>query len=585
MTFHKFWQHERAGFTIVELLVVIVVIGILASITIISFGAWQQNAAASQMKSDLNGVGSAMENARNFSTGYPLCVTTPNSCAGFTPSTNVILSGGGSVDGTTYCVDATNNNYTSLTYYIDNLTQAPTAGTCAGRTNVPVPTAPTGLASSSNTDTTASFSWTSTSPYTVTYTLKCATDPGFTRDVQTTTATPPATSATISSLNQLTTYYCEIQAIDGAGSSGWSSSTSANTAETPLSAPTGLVTATASTTQINYAFNFLSGASSYKVQIGTVAGFGSGIVATNQQTGQTGSFSGLSPSTLYYLRIQAISSTGFAGTWSTGTVTGATYTNWSVYTKFAVVGDWNGDGKNDIIAYKPDGTVDLHLGGGNGTFGPAFTLTNIGTTVRDIIGPGTLPGGTAPILWWDNADGNGYALKSNGATGVSGSPINSGVSGWNTCTTAFAAPKFYTNGTVVVICEGSALTEYSLNSSAAATLVTTYGSGWSAAYGVNVFGMGDWSGDGVGDIGGNSAAGAITVYPGTGTGTTGTTFSGGTGWASNILTGGWDLNGDGHVDILRYNTSSGVLTYYPGSGSSGGAYPYFGNGGNPIVIN
>ena len=74
---------QRNGFTIVEILVVIVVISILATISIVSYGAWKKSTAVAQVKSDLNGVASATESARTFGNGYPLTLpTTFNPVAG-----------------------------------------------------------------------------------------------------------------------------------------------------------------------------------------------------------------------------------------------------------------------------------------------------------------------------------------------------------------------------------------------------------------------------------------------------------------------------------------------------------------------
>jgi hypothetical protein len=209
----------------------------------------------------------------------------------------------------------------------------------------------------------------------------------------------------------------------------------------------------------------------------------------------------------------------------------------------------------------------LHLGTGTGQFGPAIQLTNIGTNVKNFIGPGVLPSGTAPSVWWDNNDGNGYALKSDGGTGISGSPLSSGVS-WSTCTSVFAAPGFYSNGSIIIICKGNTLNNYSLSSTGAATFLVTWGSSWDASYpGDNVFGAGDFSVNGVGDLFGLSAAGGLNIYSGNGTGGAAAAVTEGSGYVNNRFTGGFDLDGDGKTDLVRFYTQTNTLTILKGLGN------------------
>jgi len=54
------WVKQTKGFTIVELLIVIVVIGILAAITIVSFNGVQQQARITSVKADLVAIQKAM---------------------------------------------------------------------------------------------------------------------------------------------------------------------------------------------------------------------------------------------------------------------------------------------------------------------------------------------------------------------------------------------------------------------------------------------------------------------------------------------------------------------------------------------
>ena len=121
------------GFTIVELLVVIVIIGILATITAVSYSGYQKTVAVTQLKSDLSSAGSAMLKTRSYGdSGYPADV---NSISTVKASQNVVLSGGSTDGGTTYCIDAVNSKYPTEHYYIDQDSGAGGAqiGTCASR--------------------------------------------------------------------------------------------------------------------------------------------------------------------------------------------------------------------------------------------------------------------------------------------------------------------------------------------------------------------------------------------------------------------------------------------------------------------
>ena len=117
----------KSGFTITELIIVISIIAILATITIVGYGAWKSSTLSAAVKSDLSGVATSMENALVFNNSYPL--TIPST---FTASDNVSLSGGGSVDGTTYCVDGVSTEDASILFYISSATknQGALEGSC-----------------------------------------------------------------------------------------------------------------------------------------------------------------------------------------------------------------------------------------------------------------------------------------------------------------------------------------------------------------------------------------------------------------------------------------------------------------------
>jgi len=113
------------GFTIVELAVVIVIIGILASLTVFGINNWQKSITERELRSEMLNVASAMKSKRNFSNAYPTAL--PDN---YSKSANVSLSWGGG-DGTMYCIDATSNRNSSITMFVTESGQ-PKFGTCAG---------------------------------------------------------------------------------------------------------------------------------------------------------------------------------------------------------------------------------------------------------------------------------------------------------------------------------------------------------------------------------------------------------------------------------------------------------------------
>ncbi len=116
-------QKPQDGFTIVELMVVVAVIAILATVVYFSIGSWRLRTAQTEVKSDLSGLQTAMENARNFSNGYPVypvgtVFNTTLTKDVFVQSSNVTLTYR-SGDSTTYCVDAQSTVISSARLYLN----------------------------------------------------------------------------------------------------------------------------------------------------------------------------------------------------------------------------------------------------------------------------------------------------------------------------------------------------------------------------------------------------------------------------------------------------------------------------------
>ena len=110
------------GFTIVELIVVIVVIGILAAITIVAYTGINQKAIVASLQSDLENAYKQMELLKVDNDGYPTNIT-PTTFKSSNGNTYVIKKD----TFTAFCFELTNTNTTK--YYITN-GGVPTQGSC-----------------------------------------------------------------------------------------------------------------------------------------------------------------------------------------------------------------------------------------------------------------------------------------------------------------------------------------------------------------------------------------------------------------------------------------------------------------------
>lgn len=96
----------KSGYSMVELLVVISVIGILAAIGTVAYVGWHKSTIETQLKSDLKMAAAAMEDARNFGDkGYPVHASDV-----FKPSEGVNIGGGAYESVNKYTITAVGNN-------------------------------------------------------------------------------------------------------------------------------------------------------------------------------------------------------------------------------------------------------------------------------------------------------------------------------------------------------------------------------------------------------------------------------------------------------------------------------------------
>lgn len=119
-------KQRYAGFTVVELMIVIVIMGILATITVISYGAWRERIATTEVKDSLTQLASAVKNERNFTNNYP---TAPPST--YTVGKGVSVTYKANATMTAYCARGSSISRTSIVYYISDANPSPTTTACS----------------------------------------------------------------------------------------------------------------------------------------------------------------------------------------------------------------------------------------------------------------------------------------------------------------------------------------------------------------------------------------------------------------------------------------------------------------------
>lgn len=264
-------MRNKLGFTIVEVTVTIVVIGILVSIGIFGYARTQAESRDGQRTSRINALTEALEKYYGKNGEYPGCsamtqsadvvvssvlpgleksaLVTPKAPAGTTNSitcTAITGSSGPDVfayvgDGSATCTSGSSCLQYTLQYREENTGGTIISSDSRHKTQVASSGASTLTATVAST-TSIALSWTAVSNAT-SYQLQRATNSGFTTGLNTSSQT--GTSVTASGLSTGTTYYFRIAAIGSSGQGSWS-----NTASAAPAAPVGPPSSTPTTSAV-----------------------------------------------------------------------------------------------------------------------------------------------------------------------------------------------------------------------------------------------------------------------------------------------------------------------------------------------
>jgi len=125
------WVSKQKGFTIVELLIVIVVIGILAAITIISFNGVKNRAVTAQVQSAIEQANKkVLAYAALNSDAYP--ATLSDAGVSNTDTVSYQYTSDNTTTPRSFAITASNGPAGATTYYVTNASSNPVAGIAPG---------------------------------------------------------------------------------------------------------------------------------------------------------------------------------------------------------------------------------------------------------------------------------------------------------------------------------------------------------------------------------------------------------------------------------------------------------------------
>ena len=118
-------QRQKTGFSIVELIVVIVVIGILVGLGIFGISSWRNRVAVTEVTNDMKNVATAMKSELNHNNKYPVSLP-----PGFTPSQGVTVTYKLGNDDN-YCIEGVSKVKPNVKMFVSSSDGIPKTGSCS----------------------------------------------------------------------------------------------------------------------------------------------------------------------------------------------------------------------------------------------------------------------------------------------------------------------------------------------------------------------------------------------------------------------------------------------------------------------
>ena len=374
-----------------------------------------------------------------------------------------------------------------------------------------------------------------------------------------------STTKVFGGLTNGTTYTFTVRAYNSAGVSAASlpsnPATPVAAPRTAPGAPTGVTaSATGNTATIRWSAPASDGGSPItQYRVTASPGGTSTTVSAPALTTRLNLFGGT-----YTFVVQAVNSTGPSVPSAASNSVHSVATMWS---------DFNGDGKADILARKPDGELWLYSGNGTGNFGsPAAKRIATGWQVYDrILSPSDFNGDGRGDIIARKPTGQLYLFLGNGKGGfLSSTPTLLG-SGWQGLDRLVSPGDFNGDGHTDIIARKPTGELYLFTGNGKGGFTNPayhqISSGWQGLD--RLISPGDFNGDGHTDIIARKPTGELYLFTGNGKGgfTNPSYRQIASGWqAFDRLLSPGDFNGDGHPDVVT-RKSTGALYLYTGNGS------------------